>query len=262
MLNEHPHVYVLDETHWVPKLHELFGDGAAPAGEMLDVVDRTHHVDGRPTTVLPARARSAIAAVKGPITVRAFADIVGDHLAAAHEKARWADKTPDYIAHMSLIQSLWPACRFVHLIRDGVAVAQSMAAHPGYRVLVARRELSWVALAYGAGDLRDTAPPSDADAFLRLWRMRVERARAESARLVPGTYFEARFERLCLRPRETLAEVAAFVGLPDAEGPWAESAAAQVVAERATRRPADPQPIADRRACELLQQLGYEAAPA
>lgn len=64
------------------------------------------------------------------------------HMFAADAgKKYWADKTPDYGPHLEMLQGLWPECRFVHLIRNGAEVVRSMASHPGYRWLAARRML-------------------------------------------------------------------------------------------------------------------------
>src|ERR687889_109514 len=47
--------------------------------------------------------------------LRAFFELY----ASKHGKARWGDKTPDYVRKMKKIQKTLPEARFIHVIRDG-----------------------------------------------------------------------------------------------------------------------------------------------
>jgi hypothetical protein len=256
MLNENPRLHVLNETHWLPTLHARFGQAAAPASAMLEIVDAARHVDGRQTTPIPDDARSSLR--QRTVTLRQFVDAIGAAIAAEQGKLLWADKTPDYGLYMRLIQSIWPACRFIHLIRDGANVAASMAAHPGYRTLLETGELDWTALACGfnartpAGD----APAFGPDAFLRLWRERLEGARAQAAGLRPNTYLELRYEQLCADPRPALDQVIAFTGCGPHGEKWRDRAAAMIDPRRAARR-AVWSGRADARSQALMAALGY-----
>ena len=64
--------------------------------------------------------------------------------AAKEQKPRWGDKTPMYMRHLPLLDRLFPAAQYVHLIRDGRDAALSFLrmpegtftrtwAHPGHR---------------------------------------------------------------------------------------------------------------------------------
>ena len=46
--------------------------------------------------------------------------------AARFEKHRWGDKTPQYLLYMPAIEQLLPEASFIHIIRDGRDVAQSL----------------------------------------------------------------------------------------------------------------------------------------
>ncbi len=50
--------------------------------------------------------------------------------ARRHGKLRWADKTPHYVHHVDELLEIWPAARFVVLVRDGRDVALSLRGMP------------------------------------------------------------------------------------------------------------------------------------
>lgn len=261
MLNRHPLLHVINETHWIPKLYELFGPGRSTVAEMLAIVDMTHHVNGRPTTPLSQAQRDALLALPGEVTIREFADALAATVASVAGKSIWADKTPDYGSHMAMIQGIWPGCRFIHLIRDGAHVAQSMSTHPGYRLLAARNELWWTSIAHGMADHWRNTPPFDADVFLRFWRLRIERARSEAERLAEGTYVEVRYEGLIAEPEAQLRRTLSFTGLTDPDEDWIASAAALIERGRGAGRGVHVvTPRTDGRAVALMEALGYQAS--
>lgn len=259
MLNRHPDLWVFNETHWIPKLHEFFGTGHGLAPEMLAIVDNTFHVNGVRTTPLPESLRAAIGAIDGPITVRQFVDMLGNQVAAENGKRLWADKTPDYCCHLGLLQSHWPEARFLHLIRDGMATSLSMKRHPGYRHLVATQNVCWTAVAHGPPMVVEAAEEAPIAAALRLWRLRVSRARDEASRLESGSYLEVRYESLCAEPVGTLRGIADFLRLE--KGPWIAEAATLVDPTRG-RPPHLPDAgiEVDRLTVALMRELGYGAS--
>ena len=106
--------------------------------------------------------------------------------AAQEGKPRWADKTPHYVHHVDHLLALWPAARFVVLVRDGRDVALSLRRMP-----------------FG---------PNNAWAAAQWWARGVragERARREH----PDAVRVVRYEDLVRRPREVVAEVCAFLDL-------------------------------------------------
>lgn len=257
MLDRHPDLYLFNETHWIPKLHESFGSEPAPTEEMLRVVDNTRHVTGKPTTFVSEDMRRELLEHRSYLTVRGFVDRLGGLIAAEANKSLWADKTPDYCVHIDLLGKLWPEARFIHLIRNGAAVALSMARHPGYQVLAAEHQLSWTSMAYGASNLWNTPRTSTLDAFLHLWCARIRHARDQANTLSRGRYLEIRYEELTQKPREILTEIASLVDLPDTEA-WPELAGGLVDPERGKRAAWHAVTTkTDARAVELMKELGY-----
>jgi len=110
---------------------------------------------------------------------------------------RVAEKTPHNALHISYLGRIFPRARFVHVIRDGRAVANSLVkqrwADPS------TGEPVWYCRDHGAA--------------ARYWAMVVARAR-EQAAAVPGRYLEVRYEDLVTEPRAQMQRVLAFLGEP------------------------------------------------
>jgi len=257
MMNCHPEVFVFHETHWIPALHEAFGTGLGRTEVMLDIVARTRHVTGQPTTVFDMEAFRASAQIRPEMTVRAFCDTLGTYLARAESKTLWADKTPDYGYFVSQLQLYWPDCKIIHVIRDGIRTTASMAGHIGYQGLAALNRMHWCPLAL------DFTPPPDGFAscpisrFADLWHDRLLRIRDEATRLTPGSYLELRHEDTLADPAAQLRRVARFVGLAEDPG-WLASAGALIDPTRGQRHRAQEVLLQfDDRHLRLLDALGY-----
>jgi Sulfotransferase family len=106
--------------------------------------------------------------------------------AARHGKPRWGDKTPHYVHHVDLLLRLWPAARFVVLVRDGRDVALSLRRMP-----------------FG---------PNNAWAAAQWWARGI-RAGARAAEEHSGAVLTIRYEDLAERPAEQVRLVCEFLGL-------------------------------------------------
>lgn len=180
--------------------------------------------------------------------------------AKARGKTRYGDKTPAYVVHISLLASMFPEARFVHLIRDGRDVANS---------------------------IRDVARLGDPDdrEFLHFaeaaqhWKRRVSEGRHQGALLGPSRYRELHYEALVSDPEAELASVCDFVQLefrPEMldhtkrsrqialgfEDPRIQNNLHRPVTSniRDWRRDLSPRDLAvfDLIAGDLLEELGYE----
>lgn len=102
------------------------------------------------------------------------------------ERLVWGDKTPRYMTEIPLLAGLFPASRFVHIVRDPRDCALSAAA------------------AWGSAPLRTA----------HRWAEQVGRCRQDGAALGPARFLELRYEDLVADVRGELARVFAFLGLP------------------------------------------------
>jgi hypothetical protein len=120
-----------------------------------------------------------------------FLRITMEAIARKQGVRRWADCTPDHLLYMEEIKRQIPEALFIHIIRDGRDVALSYAqqkwSHPlpwdrGEELAVAGLYWEWV----------------------------VRKGREQGRRL-GADYREVRFEQLNTNPKETLAELGAFI---------------------------------------------------
>lgn len=110
----------------------------------------------------------------------------------------WVDHTPWNLRHAVLLAEAMPEARFVHIVRDGRAVAASV-----------------MPLAWG---------PNDALAAAHWWTENVALALVAEQRLGPGRVLRIRYEDLVDDPERVTAEVLAFAGLPRPDLATASSA--------------------------------------
>jgi hypothetical protein len=100
-------------------------------------------------------------------------------------KPHWINKTPRLLLCLEGLYALFPTARCIHIVRDGRDVVAS------------NLSLSW-----GPENVRDAA---------RRWKKRLAgRSRVDPAR---QAFLEVRYEDLIQAPRETLADIFAFLGL-------------------------------------------------
>jgi hypothetical protein len=150
------------------KQHEAWPDLLLDDEEALDLIER----------VTPWSVGDALRAI-----YRA--------LAAREGKPRWGDKTPGHMGCMPALAELMPEAHFVHLIRDGRAVAASV------------RDLPFVP---GGGSIEAIADD---------WRDQIVAAR-RAALAIPH-YRELRYERLVRDPEPALRELCEFLDLEFSE---------------------------------------------
>lgn len=103
-------------------------------------------------------------------------------------KARWGDKTPYYVMHISKLLEWFPDAQIVHLIRDGRDVALS---------LFGRQHDFFVYNSYIAAEY---------------WETSVVRGHAIGKTLAQWQYLEMRYEDLLANPEETMKMLCDFLG--------------------------------------------------
>jgi len=114
--------------------------------------------------------------------VRCFYEMYAEKIG----KPRWGDKTPYYVRKMKIVHKVLPEARFVHLVRDGRAVALSI------------KDL-W----FGPDTFEECA---------QWWVERLDEAR-EKAKGLPH-YIEVRYEDLVHEPEPNLRRICEFIEIP------------------------------------------------
>lgn len=257
MLDGHPDLFVFNETHWIPKLFEVFGTSRFEVEAMLDIVRRTRHVTGALTTEFSDAAFLSHFRDTAPVTVADFCDAFGDFFAHQNGKTEWADKTPDYGPYASQLQIYWPDCKVIHLIRDGAAVAKSMSRHIGYQGLATLQRYNWCSLSLDYEGNTKGFPPQPMQAYADLWYHRLVRTRDEASRLKPGTYLEVRHEDIIRAPEQEIRRLAEFVGLRQ-DRTWLSDVGSEIEPRRLAKpRPIDVLKHFNDHQLRLLSTLGY-----
>jgi hypothetical protein len=113
------------------------------------------------------------------------------------------DKTPGYARELPILHFLWPAARFVHLIRDGRDVCLS--------VLNWQRAKNWKA-GEGAARFRTWAEDPVGTSAL-WWEWHVRLAREAGKQLGGELYHELRYESLVARAVEECRTLCEFLGV-------------------------------------------------
>lgn len=120
-----------------------------------------------------------------PRTLAAVLDGVFAHFAEGQGKHRWCEKTPQHVQHLLALGDLFPAARFVHVIRDARDCAVSF-----HRRWKRQPELT-----------------------VFRWKKVVTMGREQGMRLGPARYLEVRYEDLTAEPERSLRRICRFLGL-------------------------------------------------
>ena len=199
LVDAHPDIAMLDEALWIPSHSER---------------RKVLTPDGRVTPALVARllerrqfdrmgiGRDELHALVGPDGGMRYADLVTalcDRYGKARGKPLVADKIPRYVRRIRTLHELWPAARFVHLIRDGRDVALSFMGWPKADA-IARSWPTW---------------QEDKVTTTALWWERsVRLGREQGAALGGERYREMRYEALVASPARECEALCAFLEIP------------------------------------------------
>ena len=255
MLNSHPDVAIPYETHFITNyIREMDKYGPLTVSANLDRLiadllkeDLLSKWDKVPT------AQEVKQKLGSNPTLSDVIDAIYSCYAQAHGKKFWGDKS-DYLDRMHDINSLFPNTKFIHIIRDGRDVAQSVL------------KMDW-----GPGDIIEAA---------EWWRDHVRLGRCMGKMLPPDRYMEIRYEDLVLDTENNLRRICDFLGLPYAVEMlnYYKNSESLIPAERSSQHyNADAPPMAsrtyawktsmdksavavfDKYAKTQLQAFGYEA---
>jgi len=204
----------------------------------FDIAD--HHTLGRQDVTPAAR--------------RYFEKVVANHLRAAG-KPRFLCKCPQNSLRIEFFDAIFPDAFFVHVVRDGRAVANS--------ILRARKKHGGGYWGCRPPEWRSILEHPMLEASGLQWKTIVEHALRSGRALPPERYVEVRYEDLCDRPEETFLDVCSRVGLQ-----WDPARVKGIMKDVKSRNykwreaftPAEIETL-DSLLGDLLTKLGYELVP-
>ena len=190
MLDAHPQLAIPPETHFVNPFIQASGRfrfNPAVACRAIARDERRRWKDFGLTEEDLLASFEAIEPFNTSDALRGFYELY----ASKHGKARWGDKTPDYVRKMKKIQRTLPEARFIHVIRDGRDAGLSQNAR------VAKRGKE----------------PVPAREMARRWRKRILKSREDAAELAAEDYLEIRYEDLISDTERVLRRICEAVEL-------------------------------------------------
>jgi hypothetical protein len=118
-------------------------------------------------------------------TVRGVLSLLFSFYTRKNGKIRWGEKTPGHVFHLDQIRSIFPEAKFIHLVRDGRDVAESLS-----RVYFGKKSI-W--------------------ANAQRWRQAVLAFHAFQERVPCTSTIEVFYEQLVEKPREEVAKILTFL---------------------------------------------------
>jgi hypothetical protein len=190
ILDRSPGIAIPDETFFIPQLAHRH---SSPV-DLEQFVDDLRRIPRLAAWGIPAEALAGH--LRPGMGIGEALAATFSAYAAKHGKPRWGDKTPMYMRHLGLIESLFPDAQYVHLIRDGRDAALAFLDMPEGVVT------------------RTWAHPRSPAAFACEWRIEVRRARELGRRLGPQRYLEVRYEDLVADTVGVVHSICQFADIP------------------------------------------------
>ena len=160
MFFDHPDVLIYFESYWQMAMLNRFGLSVVAPRHLQEVLRTTGDAMRRPLidSTLHRLGLSVDALCvlyediwgDAPVSVADFNERLASLLLQRSGKEYIGSKTPHYGFHMGTLRTIWPEMRFVHIIRNGVSVAQSMRKHQGFRLLARLGIDDWTMVAQTA----------------------------------------------------------------------------------------------------------------
>lgn len=154
----------------------------------IDACRRLARDIGKTRPFWQANGKNSVIIDDSCIREQSFAGVVHgifSELAKRQRKARWGEKTPMNLLHITALAKEFPNAQFIHIIRDGREVAQSFH----------RRWLY------------------DPKRTIFRWKKNVAIGREQGKELGKGRYLEVSFEQLTRSPEEEMHRICSFLNL-------------------------------------------------
>jgi hypothetical protein len=203
MLTSHPQLVVPPECGFAVWLHPMFGQWKAEEfrdrGHVLRFAEAVASCRKFETWGISA---SHIAEA----IVRDHPDSYGNACACIYRAfcarigkstASWGDKNNYYLSHMSIIRTIFPQARFIHIVRDGRDIACS------YREVMTIRSNS---------PYRPLLPVA-IDEIAEQWVHDIQTIRRQSKTMGSNSFMEVRYEDLTTHPKIELLRICAWLGV-------------------------------------------------
>jgi hypothetical protein len=198
IVDAHPNIAVLHESRWIPSWYQN-GVGLDPDGCVTEeLVSKLTEYKRFPTLDLDAQLLEELISTHEPMSYAQFTTALFDLYGRRRGKRLVGDKTPRYVRDIPTLHELFPAARFVHIIRDGRDTALSI--------------MAWANAGRTVGSFSTYAREPVATTAL-WWEWQVRLGRDARASLSPRLYREVRYESLVADPGDTCRDRCELLGV-------------------------------------------------
>ena len=201
MLNAHPKLAVANDSHFIPRALELTRANLvddAIAGRNIsiceDLQNKTFNYHRFYRLGISKEQFQQIA--NNSDNYRQLVSGIYDQFARNDGKRLGGEKTPDYVRRLTLLHSLFPSAKLVHIVRDGRNVALSL--------------LQWAKPNKGPGRIALWEKSPIAVCAL-WWKWLVDAGTKQSNSISPETFRAVQYESLIRSPRETMENLCCFL---------------------------------------------------
>ncbi len=186
ILNRHPDLAIPSESHFLIPLVETYSAQSVLTPVQVEAVCQSSvgHSRFAAWQTSPEELATALGSIHEP-TLAALIDATFRLEIAATGKSRWGDKTPEYCSHLGRLHEFFPEASFIHIVRDGRDVSNSL------------RDRTW----YGWTELQRA----------RHWNRTVGEAESAGRRIGSAQYLRVSYEDLVLSPESTVKSVCDFL---------------------------------------------------
>lgn len=186
MLNEHSRIHIPRESWFIiPLMDNLPLKARLSPGDLEQAFTIiSTHKRWRDWESSDHKLREVIFSLGDP-TLAELVDEVFRQCGNTSGKPRWGDKTPKYIDEVTRLHELFPGARFIHIVRDGRDVCNSL------------RRFRWQG--------------ESVYSIAEYWRDVIHAGKAAGRLLGPELYLEIFYEELVLNPEKVLRTVCSFL---------------------------------------------------
>ena len=200
MLDNHPQLTVANDTHFITRAAKrVLRKEPQPlmTSELLDAV-----ISYRRFYRMGLDEAEVIKAAEDCPSYAEFVGRLYTLRGQRKQKMLSGEKTPDYCRQIPVLHELFPAARFVHIIRDGRNTALST--------------LNWVSTPKGPGkwSLWNEDPVG---ACALWWRWQAGTGQRDGGLLGSKVYLRVKYEELVANPEKELKTIALFLGIPNSD---------------------------------------------
>lgn len=196
IVNAHPDLAIVHESRWIARLYEERRGLTASGLVTPKLAERLCQPRSFVPFDLDGEEMARMVAQHDGAPFRGLVTELFDIYAERHGKPLAGDKSPGYVRYLPLLQELWPAAKFVHIVRDGRDVFLSVA--------------DW-----GKGAARFASYATDpAVTVARWWEWYVRLGREAAESLGPARYYELKYESLVAEPELEVARLCDFLSVP------------------------------------------------